>query len=101
MNIYLDDEQNDNAEPDEEEEQLDQDMINKINLSSSNDNSDNNNFNGDIQQFFTFLEERLGSNTLSKVKELIKKYNANEDPNEEQKFKEEIESLMDEQCRMS
>lgn len=76
-------------------------MLNKINLSSADDNSDNNNFNGDIQQFFTFLEERLGSSTLAKVKELIKKQNANEDPNEEQKFKEEIESLMDEQCRMS
>jgi len=48
-------------------------MLNKINLSSADDNSDNNNFNGDIQQFFTFLEERLGSSTLVKVKELIKK----------------------------
>jgi hypothetical protein len=48
-------------------------MLNKINLSSADDNSDNNNFNGDIQQFFTFLEERLGSSTLAKVKELIKK----------------------------
>lgn len=78
MNIYLDDEQqeglNDNEEADgDEEEQLDQDMLNKINLSSANDNTDNNNFNGDIQQFFTFLEERLGSTTLAKVKELIKK----------------------------
>lgn len=104
MNIYLDDdEKQEGPQEEEEDEQLDQDMLNKINLSSNNanDNGDNNNFNGDIQQFNTFLEERLGTETLAKIKELIKKQNANEDPNEEQKFKEEIESLMDEQCRMS
>jgi len=77
MNIYLDDDykQQDNQDNDEEEEQLDQDMLNKINLSSNNanDNQDQNNFNGDIQQFNTFLEERLGTETLAKIKELIKK----------------------------
>jgi len=77
MNIYLDDDekQQDNQDNDDEEEQLDQDMLNKINLSSNNanDNQDQNNFNGDIQQFNTFLEERLGTETLAKIKELIKK----------------------------
>jgi len=48
-----------------------------------------------------FLEERLGTKKLNQIREIIKRYNLNEDPQEEYNFKKEIEQIMDEQSRMS
>jgi len=50
--------------------------MNKIRISNIEDkDSDikNNSFTGDIQQFYQFLEERLGTKKLLKIREIIKK----------------------------
>jgi len=78
-------------------------MLAKINLSSNSDNTEQNSFTGDIQQFYTFLEERLGSKKLKQIRDIISRYNDDDsgDPTQESNFKKEIEEVMDEQSRMS
>mmetsp|Transcript_98323 Transcript_98323/g.212016 ORF Transcript_98323/g.212016 Transcript_98323/m.212016 type:complete len:207 (+) Transcript_98323:531-1151(+) len=91
-------------EEEDEQNQCNPELLKKIEKRDSgrvmdtNSKSNTNNFTGDIKQFYMFLEERLGTKNLQLIREIIKRYNDDED---EPRFKREVENILDGPSRLS
>lgn len=69
MNVFFDND-TEEALDQEEDEELDQNILDKINISNSTSDTEGS-FSGDIKQFYNFLEERLGAKKLNLIRDIV------------------------------
>lgn len=94
LNAYLEENEQTQEEDSDNEEQV---VVSNVNLKEKNEKDSS--FNGDIKQFYEYLTDRVGAKKLAKVRELIKKYANSTSSKDEEVFKNELESLLDEKQR--
>jgi len=73
--------------------------VKQVGIKGKKQDEKGSSFSGDIRQFYDYLTDRVGVKKLDQVRDLIKNYANSETSEDEDKFKLEMDKLLDEKQR--